>query len=377
MLKLLAHNDKLSQRVVLCENGGFMKNENGKNGKLQKIGYVVFTLMTLVVILVIGLLDKSKVSLQDAILSMDLFYIFLAVICLAVFWLLEGFTIKYATVSMDKEISYWRSYRVGIIGQLYSALTPSSSGGQPAQILFMKKGGIPVGTATSVTVVKFIAFQSSLCLLFIISILYKFVFFMDIFAGQIPFVAIGFIVNIIGLTFAITAMFRKQWITNTACRILDFLHKIKILKAVDKVKHSWFAVIDEFHSGMVAMRRIKSRIWKLCLVVCIQLLFQFAITYFIYRACGLSTYNAIDIISLQIILYLAISYIPLPGASIAAEGGFMLVFGGIFGTWAFAGMVIWRALTYYAQILFGGVIVVIENVISNRQNKMVSGRKVS
>ena len=97
---------------------------------------------------------------------------------------------------------------------------------------------------------------------------------------------------------------------------------------------------------MVAMRQIKSRLWYLCSVVCVQMLFQFAITYFIYRACGLSSYTALDIVSLQAILYLTVAYVPLPGASIASEGGFMLVFGTIFGTWAFAGMVLWRALTY-------------------------------
>lgn len=338
-----------------------------KNVKTQKIVYVLFLLLTFGVIVVIGLLDKGKVRLDEAIAKMDLMYVCIAVFCVLMFWLLEAYTLKYVTVSMNKKISFFSSLRIGLIGLLYSALTPSSSGGQPVQIMFLRKNGIPTGTATSVMVVKFIAFQTSICILFIMAVLYKFVFFLNTFSEELILIAIGFTVNLAVLILAVLAMTHRTWIENTAGRILNWLHRIKIVKNLDKAKESLDNTLEEFHSGMVAMRQIKSRIWYLCSVVCVQMLFQFAVTYFIYRACGLSSYSALDIVSLQAILYLTVAYIPLPGASIASEGGFILVFQSIFGSWAFAGMVLWRALTYYAQIIGGGITVLLENIINRRK----------
>jgi len=340
-----------------------------KNVKAQRIVYALFLLFTFGVIVVIGILDRGKVRLDEAIAKMDLMYVAIAVFCLIMFWLLEAYTLKYVTVSMNRKISFFSSLRIGLIGLLYGALTPSATGGQPVQIMFMRKNGIPTGTATSVMVVKFIAFQGTICFLFLVAMLYKFVFFLNTFAEQLIIIGIGFFVNLIVLAVAVLAMFRKDWIAKATYGLLRFLHRIRIIKNLDKAKESCEKTLEEFHNGMIAIRRIKSRIWYLCSVVCIQMLFQFAITYFVYRACGLSLYTALDIVSLQAILFLTVAYLPLPGASIASEGGFMLVFGSIFGSWAFAGMVLWRALTYYAQIFCGGVTMLIDNLV-NRRSKL-------
>lgn len=87
-----------------------------KNQKLQKIGYAVFLLFTFGVILVISLLDQNKVRLDEAVARMDLTYVVVAVFCLLVFWLLEGYTLRYVTLSMNKKISFGRSFSIGLIG---------------------------------------------------------------------------------------------------------------------------------------------------------------------------------------------------------------------------------------------------------------------
>ncbi|MCT7728190.1 MAG: flippase-like domain-containing protein, partial [Lactobacillus iners] len=44
---------------------------------------------------------------------------------------------------------------------LFNAITPMSTGGQPAQIVALKQMGISVGKATSVLLMKFIIYQIS------------------------------------------------------------------------------------------------------------------------------------------------------------------------------------------------------------------------
>ena len=50
-------------------------------------------------------------------------------------------------------------------------------------------------------------------------------------------------------------------------------------------------------------------------------------------------------------LELLTSAIPLPGGTGGAEGGFALLFGGMFGAQASAGFVLWRAIEYFLPTL--------------------------
>ena len=47
------------------------------------------------------------------------------------------------------------------------------------------------------------------------------------------------------------------------------------------------------------------------------------------------------------------AFIPLPGSSGGAEGSFYLFFGTFFGPTIIPAILLWRLVTYYANILFG------------------------
>ena len=54
---------------------------------------------------------------------------------------------------------------------------------------------------------------------------------------------------------------------------------------------------------------------------------------------------------------------PLPGASVASEGGFYLFFAMFFpGEMMFVAMMLWRLFTYYANIVCGAMFVVFDTV---------------
>ena len=67
-------------------------------------------------------------------------------------------------------------------------------------------------------------------------------------------------------------------------------------------------------------------------------------------------YNISTIISLQSILYEAVAFVPTPGASGGAEAGFLLIFEPIYGAGNTAvAMILWRFITFYFIIFFGGI----------------------
>jgi hypothetical protein len=65
----------------------------------------------------------------------------------------------------------------------------------------------------------------------------------------------------------------------------------------------------------------------------------------------------VRIIALQSLLYMAVSIIPTPGNAGASEGGFMMIFHVLYtGATLMPAMLVWRLITYYANLLVGGAI---------------------
>jgi uncharacterized membrane protein YbhN (UPF0104 family) len=66
-------------------------------------------------------------------------------------------------------------------------------------------------------------------------------------------------------------------------------------------------------------------------------------------------------VTLQTLLYISASFVPLPGASGAQEYGFTLFFGSIFpGTMMIGVIVVWRIMTYYLLMATGFAAVLAE-----------------
>ena len=73
-------------------------------------------------------------------------------------------------------------------------------------------------------------------------------------------------------------------------------------------------------------------------------------------------------LTLSALLYVSASYTPLPGASGAQEGGFLLYFREIFrdGTIGL-GLLVWRFFTYYIFLIVGVFAVLYERVLLKRE----------
>lgn len=62
---------------------------------------------------------------------------------------------------------------------------------------------------------------------------------------------------------------------------------------------------------------------------------------------------------MQSLLYMAVSFLPVPGTAGVAEGGFYLLFKVIFSNQVIYATLLWRLLVYYLGLLLGGILVVL------------------
>lgn len=74
-------------------------------------------------------------------------------------WLLEGFSLNLICKVVYPQWKFRYSFCIGMLGVLYSALTPCSTGGQPMQIYSMRKLGMDTGAAGSIIAVKTLIYQ--------------------------------------------------------------------------------------------------------------------------------------------------------------------------------------------------------------------------
>lgn len=247
------------------------------------------------------------------------------------------------------------SIKAALAGQFFCAVTPSSTGGQPMQIMILSHYGVDAGKATSALVQKFLVWQFTLTGYTIAVILLKFNFFAERLS---PFLwvmsAIGFIVQaamifiLILVSFSHKITFRLiKWF----CKIGNKLRFIKNPeKTLDKIEQQ----LVYFHKSNKELSEHKSFLAINYILTIIQMTAIYIVPYCVYRALSPdSTINVgvFDIISAQSFVNMVSSLVPLPGASGAAELSFAGFFSGIFDeTTMKSAILIWRTITYYGTI---------------------------
>ena len=92
-------------------------------------------------------------------------------------WLLEALVLHFFCKKVYPQWKYWHSLIIGMIGLLYSALTPFATGGQAMQIYYMRKLGMDTGGAGSIIAVKSLVYQIIMVLFALVMVFWKLPFF--------------------------------------------------------------------------------------------------------------------------------------------------------------------------------------------------------
>lgn len=113
--------------------------------------------------------------------TVNLLWLIPGFICVIVFIWGESIIIYYMMRTLGIKRKKWTCFLFSSVGFFFSCITPSASGGQPAQIYYMKKEKIPIPVSTLV--------------LMIVTITYKLV--LVVIGVVVTFFGQGFIINFI------------------------------------------------------------------------------------------------------------------------------------------------------------------------------------
>ncbi|NLJ41806.1 MAG: flippase-like domain-containing protein [Clostridiales bacterium] len=324
---------------------------------------LLYIALNIVVITLVGLLDPDLKDLGGIFNNVRPLWVISAVISMFFFWLIDGVILNYSVGVVHKPRSFWPCLRVSIIGHYYNAVTPFASGGQPAQIYYMGKIGVPGGSASSVLMFKFLVYQVILSLFSVAAFVWK----GSLIYNQSPWVfwfsVGGFIINAGAVGLLLSLSIKKGFIRALVFKTIDFLKAIRLVKDPDKVKGKLDSHVDDFLIGIKLIKKNTKALVNMGLMTTLQLICYFSVTFFIYRSFGLQNEKWINIIFIQSLLYLALTFVPTPGSTGASETGFIFFFRLFFpSNLIFVSMVLWRIISYYLNILAGLVIILYDSL---------------
>jgi hypothetical protein len=304
--------------------------------------------------------------LLPMLMTLKMRYFFLAFGLMFGFWMLESWMIGIlvATVENHKDAAFfkklpWLAIKTTLVGQYYSNITPFASGGQPMQLLLLRKGNVSLTNGTAVLVAKFLVYQVTVTLYALILSLTHYNWITEMAPAVRLLLGIGFGINLVGLMVVIILAFWPRGFQHIIDGILNLLTKLSWMRSKERFSAKTQKFLSDYSQGLDKLRQSPKQTLLLWLLSVIQVTLFFGITVMIYKALGLEGESLLKVITLQAVVYMCVSFIPIPGTVGASEIGFTSVLSTVF-TQHLVGvaMVLWRLVSYYFSLLFCGLFTV-------------------
>lgn len=337
---------------------------------LKKILSFLFIALSITVVFFIAFSNEDLTNAWDAIKKMNLFWLAGIFGCWLVYTVCDGMNYWFYLRGQGFKISIGRAVNVALIGFYYCNITPSSAGGQPMQVNSMRKAGIPVGYGTMAVTIRFITNQTMTSVIALVLYFFNRDFVHRQLAGAIWLVRIGWLINFAAVPLVLLAAFKRNWVQKLAEMMIRFLEKIHLLRNKEAAISKVTEVLDTYHTALLDLMHSPGQILLQFACSTVGLLALFSTTVFVYYAFGMTGTPWYQVLTISCLLFVSASYTPLPGASGAQEGGFLLYFRGIFknGTIGLA-LLIWRFFTYYIYLIVGVFTILLEKIILRREAK--------
>jgi hypothetical protein len=318
-------------------------------------GLQIFTILSLSSLIIIFLLTHSHMTV-DAFKNIQPVWLLCALPFIALDWIGGGYRIYLFCRVFHPQIRFKTCVKANLANYFLGSITPSQTGGGPAQIYMLYVGGMPAVEATSASLMTF--FSTTFFLIIAGVSLYAF-------KGVVPISSrlLGHLFNAGMLFFFIVAM-----LVLIAILIPGFYREFSriVVLAVSRVcrkdylragswAHRMLDAIDRCHRQLIHYLQKHFHIFSWSVFVTgLCFVSKFAVAYLIVRSLGMPA-SFVEVALLQMVIILINYFFPTPGASGSAElsaAALMstVVSKGLIGFY----VILWRLFTTYIAVGVGG-----------------------
>lgn len=272
---------------------------------------------------------------------------------------------------LGHQVPYIRCLGYSFVGFYVSSITPSATGGQPAQIYCMSRDQIPAahGTLNMMLIaacyqVAALVWGGGMWLLCPRA---------EAFGGGMGILLLYGAGMMLLLTAGMAMlMFLPSLSRRIGEGILRLLTAMRILKNPESAREKLEHQLEEYAKGAACVRNnpgLTLQVFALCLL---QLGMLFSVPWTVYLAFGLQGNSWLQIAGLQALLTLAVCNLPLPGAVGPAEGGFVAAFTAVFGSGVvMPAMLVSRGISFYTFLLVSFIVSIFVHLRIRRQARLV------
>lgn len=289
-------------------------------------------------------------------------------VLLVVYYGADGLRLHFTLKALGHTLPFRKIFRLVFINIFFSNVTPMATGGGFAQIWYLQREGVPLGTATAATTIRtvlaviFIFSATPVCLLSLDVLEGKAI------SGQVALYLALFVC--LYLTFFALLLLRTHWLLPPIDALIKGLQRFHLI--TEERRERWcFKSKREmlrFAASFAAYTRGSKRAVLLSVVwTAIFLLSLFSFPVLLIWGLGYDTHYLV-VVGLLVVTTFVMYFSPTPGASGIAEGVFGHFFSGVLtGGHLVLVTVAWRFLTIYLGMLVGVVVTQLELTRSKRK----------
>lgn len=264
------------------------------------------------------------------------------------------------------------AFKLNELGRYYDAITPMAAGGQPFEITYLKSRGVPVHTALSIPLAKYLFSQIAWVIVSFICLIISFV---DNSYGTFVSIMsiIGFVCGFFMLALTLFLSICKTVGKKLVVKGLKLLQKMKIVKNYDKQYEKVTKYISDFQDVMKQYAKSPKDFIVMMFLSLAKLVLNYSIPYFVVMVFmpGLEPSLYVRLMVLSVLVDVSASFFPTPGGAGISEISFASAFGSVVGennvlVWV---ILLWRFYSYYIYLLKGIIVLSYDMAYGNRKYK--------
>lgn len=279
---------------------------------------------------------------------------------------------------MGHQVPYRHCVQFAAVGFYFSSITPSATGGQPAEVYYMARRGIPAAHGALTMLLFTIVYQ-------LVLVCYGLGAWLV--APWIPAslgTGLGFLLGfgattLILLTAGMVALLVWPGPVERLCRwLLGLGARLRLVKDKEKAEAGLAAQMEEYARGAAVLKQSPLLLGRLVVLSALQLGSRFLIPWTVYRAMGLSGYGLVELVGIQALVALAVNCLPIPGAVGASEAAFLTACAAVYGQEnVTAAMLLSRGLSFYLPLVVSGTMTALVHLWTGGRGRNGETGKIS
>ena len=288
---------------------------------------------------------------------------------------LMGFYVFWAAIFLKRMLNHFGKkmtlfQAIGYVctENYFSAITPSSMGGQPVEMYEMSKDGIPYRINSLIILLNTILYKMALLLLALI--LFPFYASLLFHTNQLftILVLFGFATTLLVVFLFLLMVYSKKIFPKFIFNLIHLGSKMHFIKNEEAKKKALKQALEDYQKCAKITKEKPKILLEGLFYMLMQRLSLLSVSYVVYLSFPLEGYSLFSLIAFQVGITLASDFVPFPGGVVVSENLLLKVNEAIYGpTYKASAMILLRSINFYLFVLISALFYSIFHLIKRKR----------